>query len=62
MLLYIGLKLRLNSNINFRYSSTNVVDPLKLYQHVEVEEDVFHIEENYFDSWNKVSLNNVLFL
>jgi len=39
-----------------RYFSTSNVDPLKVYQHKEVEENVFHIEENYFDSWNKANI------
>ena len=43
---------------DFRYFSTSNVDPLKVYQHKEVEENVFHIEENYFDSWNKVTFRN----
>ena len=38
----------------FRSTSTSTLNPLELYTQVEVDENVFHIEENYFDSWNKV--------
>ena len=37
-----------------RFTSTVAVNNSDLFKNTEVAEDVFHIEEKYFDSWNEV--------
>ena len=37
-----------------RFASTAAVNYSDLFKNTEVAEDVFHIEEKYFDSWNEV--------
>ena len=55
--IFIQVGINIKFYIHFhliRFTSTAAVNYSDLFKNTEVAEDVFHIEEKYFDSWNEV--------